>query len=73
MRESNLESRKATLTAKHKGFEDAHASVLARELAVDVRESALDTRTTEVENRDKRLAEQQMQELAAAQKRLEDL
>jgi hypothetical protein len=59
--------------AEQKDFEDAHAFVLARELAADVRESALNIRAVEVANREKRLAEQQTQELATAQKRLENL
>jgi hypothetical protein len=58
--ESSLESREATLTAEQKDFEDARASVLARELAADVRESALDIMDVEVADREKRLAEQQM-------------
>jgi hypothetical protein len=44
--------------AEQKDFEDAHAFVLARELATDVRESALKIRAVEVANREKRLAEQ---------------
>jgi hypothetical protein len=71
--ESILESCEAALTAEQKDFEDARASVLARELAADVREDALQTRVVEVADRKRRLAEQQMQELGAAQKRLEDL
>jgi hypothetical protein len=66
MHESNLESRETTLAAEQKDFEDARASVLACELAADVRESALDTRATELADMEKRLAEHQMQELAAA-------
>jgi hypothetical protein len=71
--ESSLESHEATLTSEQKDFEDARASVLARKLATDIRESALDSRVPEVADREKRLAEQQMQELTATQKRLEDL
>jgi hypothetical protein len=71
--ESSLESHEATLTSEQKDFEDACASVLARKLATDIRESALDSRVPEVADREKRLAEQQMQELTATQKRLEDL
>jgi hypothetical protein len=56
--ESSLESREATLVAEQKDFEDARASVLARELAADVRESALDIMDVEVADREKRLAEQ---------------
>jgi hypothetical protein len=73
MHESSLESHEATLAAEQKDFEDARASVLACEFAADVRESALDTRAVEVADREKRLAEHQMQELAAAQKSLQDL
>jgi hypothetical protein len=54
-------------------FEDTRASALARELDADTRECALKTRDAEVADRERLLAEQQMQELAAAQKRLEDL
>jgi hypothetical protein len=54
-------------------FEDTHASIFAHELPADVREDTLDTRAVEVDDRETRLAEQQMQELAAAQKWLEDL
>jgi hypothetical protein len=70
---SSLESHEATLAAEQKDFEDARASILACELTADVRKSALDTRVAEMIDREKRLAEQQMQELATAQKRLEDL
>jgi hypothetical protein len=71
--ESSQESREAALAIKRKDFEDVRTSVLARELAADVRDNALDTRATEVADRERRLAEQQMQELTAAQKRVEDL
>jgi hypothetical protein len=66
MHKSSLESHEATLAAEQKGFKDARASVLARELVANVRKSALDTRATEVADRERRLAKQQMQELAAA-------
>jgi hypothetical protein len=46
---------------------------LARELAADVKEGTLDTRAAVVVDRERRLAKQQMQELAVAQKRLEEL
>jgi hypothetical protein len=71
--ESSLESHEVALAAEQKDFEDARASVLAHELAADVREDALDTRVVEVVDRERRLAEQQMQELATSQKMLEDL
>jgi hypothetical protein len=73
MHESSLESHEVALVAEQKDFEDARASVLAHELAADVREDTLDTRAVEVVDRERRLAEQQMQKLAAAQKILEDL
>jgi hypothetical protein len=72
-RESSLESYEDALTAEQRDLEDTCASVLARELAADAREGALETRATKVADRERLLAEQQMQELAAAQKRLEDL
>jgi hypothetical protein len=37
MHESSLESHEATLAAEKNDFEDAHASVLDRELIADVR------------------------------------
>jgi hypothetical protein len=73
MHESSLERREAALTAKQRDFEDTRASVLARELAADTRECALETRAVEVVDRERLRAEQQMQELATAQKWLEDL
>jgi hypothetical protein len=73
MHESSLESREAALMAEQKDFEDARTFVVAHELVADVREGVVDTRAAEVADREKRLAEHQMQELATAQKRLEDL
>jgi hypothetical protein len=72
-RESSLERREAALTAEQRDFEDTRALVLARELAADTRKCALETRAAEVTDRERLLAEQQMQELVAAKKRLEDL
>jgi hypothetical protein len=72
-RESSLESCEVALMAEQRDFEDTHASVLARELAADAREGTLETRATEVADKERLLAEQQMQELVAAHKRLEDL
>jgi hypothetical protein len=46
---------------------------LTRELAADTRECDLETRAAEVANRERLLAEQSLQELAATQKWLEDL
>jgi hypothetical protein len=72
-RESSLERREAALAVEQRDFEDTCASILAHELAADTRECALETRAAEVADRERLLAEQRMQELAVAQKRLEDL
>jgi hypothetical protein len=56
-----------------KSCEDTRASILVHELAANAREGALETWDVEVAGRERLLAEQQMQELAAAQKWLEDL
>jgi hypothetical protein len=71
-RESNLKGHETALAAEQRDFKDTRASVLAHQLTADVREVALDTRAVEVVDRERQLAEQQMQELAAAQNRLED-
>jgi hypothetical protein len=56
--ESGLESCEATLAAEQRDFKDTHASVLAHELAANVREDALDTRATVVVDKVRRWAEQ---------------
>jgi hypothetical protein len=71
-RESNLDDREATPKAEQKALEDARLTVMARELAADVREADRDTRAAELADKEKRLAERQTQELAATQKRLEE-
>jgi hypothetical protein len=71
--ESGLESRETALMAEQRDFDNARATVLARELVADIREDDVDTRVVEVADRERRLAEQQMHELAVAQRRLEDL
>jgi hypothetical protein len=55
--ESSLEGREAVLVAKQKDFKDACSSVLAHELAANVREDTLDTRAMEVVDRERRLDE----------------
>jgi hypothetical protein len=72
-RESNLDDREATLDAEQKALEDARLTVKAKELATDVKEADLDTRVVKLANREKRLVERHTQEMAAAQKRLEEL
>jgi hypothetical protein len=54
---SSLESCEAALAAEHKDFDDVCASVLAHELAANVRENTLDTRTVEVADGERHLAE----------------
>jgi hypothetical protein len=71
-RESNLDDREATPKAEQKALEDARLTVMARELAADVREADRDTRAAELADKEKRLAEKQTQELAATQKRSEE-
>jgi hypothetical protein len=58
--ESSLERCEAALAAKQRDFEDTRASVLAHELAADTRECALEIRATEVADKERLLAEQQM-------------
>jgi hypothetical protein len=72
-RESSLERRVDTLVAEQRDFDDTRALVLAHELAADTRECTLETRAMEVVDWERLLAEQQMQELVAAQKWMEDL
>jgi hypothetical protein len=61
------------LTATCESSLDSRLMVTARELAADVTETNLNTRAAELAEREKRLAERQLQELVTAQKRLEEL
>jgi hypothetical protein len=54
-------------------LEDARVKVFSHKLAADIRETNLKTQAAKLEEREKRLAEQQIWELVVAQKRLEDL
>jgi hypothetical protein len=58
--ESNLDDREAILEAEQKALEDARLTVMAQELAADIREPDLDTRVAELANREKWLVERQM-------------
>jgi hypothetical protein len=73
-RESNLDDARPLprQSREQKALEDARLTVMARELAADVREADRDTRAAELADKEKRLAERQTQELAATQKRLEE-
>jgi hypothetical protein len=72
-RESSLDHREAALESKWKTLEDACVTVFFHELAIEIKETNLKTQVTELEEREKRRANRQMQELAIAQKRLADL
>jgi hypothetical protein len=72
-RESSLDSHEATLEAEWKALEDGLLKVIARELTTIVKEANLNTKVVELADKEKRLAERQMQELVAAKKRLEEL
>jgi hypothetical protein len=56
-RESNHDSREATLEVKQKALQDTRLMVMACELAANVRETNLDTRVAELSERKKQLAE----------------
>jgi hypothetical protein len=78
--ESNLNSREATLAAERKNLEETRTVVLACELATGIRDVRLNSREKELADREKRLteseqqlAERQLQELATARSRLEEL
>jgi hypothetical protein len=66
-RETTLERREADLNRERKALEDARAQVLARELDAKSREADLRDQEARLVAR-----ERQMQELAVAQKVLED-
>jgi hypothetical protein len=59
-------SHEAALAAEKRDFEDTRASVLAHELAADTREGTLLTRAVNMVDRERLLAEQQMQELVVS-------
>jgi hypothetical protein len=72
-RESTLDCREADLDRERKALEDTRAQILARELDADSREAGLRDQEAKLAARERQLAERQMQELAVAQKGLEDL
>jgi hypothetical protein len=71
--EVDLNTRETALEANQKSLGDLCAEVLARELSVELKASQLAFREKELADKEKRLAEMQPQELAAARKRLEEL
>jgi hypothetical protein len=72
-RESNLERREAYLDRERKALEDARVQVLAHELDADSREAGLRDHEARLVARERQPVEQQMKELAEAQKGLYDL
>jgi hypothetical protein len=72
-RESCLDRREAELDREREGLKDARVQILARELDVDAREAGLRDQEARLAARVRQLVERQMQELAVAQKGLEDL
>jgi hypothetical protein len=71
--ETSLKRLEADLEREWKALEDAHAQILAHELDADRRETGLRDQEARLAARERQLAERQMQELAVAQKGLEDL
>jgi hypothetical protein len=72
-RESSLNNHEDTLMAERMDFEDARVRLLARELTTDIRESDLNSKAAKLAEKEKQVVERHMQEMAAAQKRLEEL
>jgi exonuclease VII large subunit len=72
-RESSLNNREDTLMAEWMDLEDARVRLLARELTTDIRESGLNSKAAELAEKEKQVVERHMQEMATAQKRLEEL
>jgi hypothetical protein len=69
----SLNHREANLELEQKVIEDACAQILAHELDADSRETGLRDQEARLAAWERQLAERQMQELAVAQKGLEDL
>jgi hypothetical protein len=72
-RESSLDRREAELDREREGLKDARFQILARELDADAQEAGLRDQEARLVARERQLVERQMQELAVAQKGLEDL
>jgi VIT1/CCC1 family predicted Fe2+/Mn2+ transporter len=71
--ETSLDHREADLEREQKALEDACAQILDHELNTDSRETGLRDQEARLVARERQLVERQMQELAIAQKGLEDL
>jgi mannose/fructose/N-acetylgalactosamine-specific phosphotransferase system component IIB len=64
-RETNLNTREASLEADQKSLADLHVDVLAHELTTDLKANHLEFRENELADREKQLAVTQPVELAA--------
>jgi hypothetical protein len=71
--ETILDQRDADLEREQKDLEDARAQILTCELHTNSRETGLRDQEARLAAWERQLAERQMQELAIAQKGLEDL
>jgi hypothetical protein len=71
-READLNTREAALGAEQKHMGELRADLLAHELTTDIQANHLAFRE-ELADKEKQLAEKQLQELAAVRKRLEEL
>jgi hypothetical protein len=72
-READLNTREATLEAEQNRMRELLMDLLARELAANLQANHLAFREKKLVDKEKRLAEKQLQELATACKRLEEL
>lgn len=71
--EDGLDYRETALSEEWKKLEETRLMLSNRELATDIRHARLDTREAELVDRERRLAEARLQELAAAHQRLKEL
>jgi hypothetical protein len=71
--EADLNTRETALEADQRSLGDLRTEVLARELSTQLKASQLAFWEKELADKEKRLAEMQVQELVAARKRLEEL
>jgi hypothetical protein len=72
-READLNTREATLEAEQNRMRELLMDLLARELTANLQANHLAFREKKLVDKEKRLAEKQLQELATACKRLEEL
>jgi hypothetical protein len=71
--EADLNTLEATLEAEQNRMRELRTDLLARELAANLQANHLAFREKELADKEKRLAEKQLQELVVVRKRLEEL